>query len=1254
MIQVRLKEIVQRNRTDNGTEFVNQILREYYEKVGISHETSVARSQQHNGVVERRNRTLIKAARTMLINAKAPLFLWVEAVAIACYTQNRSMIRLRYEKTPYKLLHNKPPDLSTALHEMTPATISSGLVPNPPSSTPLVPPTRDDWDLLFQPMFDELLTPPPCVNLPAHEVIAPIPEVVAPEPATYKDALTQSCWIEVMQEKLNEFEHLGVWELVPRPDKVMVITLKWIYKVKLDELGEVYVSQPDGFVDQDNPNYMYKLKKVLYGLKQAPRAWYDMLSSFLIFQDFSKGLVDPTMFIRRDGMEMLLVQIYVDDIIFAASTPELLDTPMVEKSKLDKDTEGKTIDPSHYRGMIGTLFYLTATFADADHAGCQDTRRSTSGSMQFLGDRLVGWSSKRQKSTAISSMEAEYIALSGCRAQVLWMRSQLTDYGLGFKKIPMYSDNKSVIALCCNNVQHSRSKHIDIRFHFIKENVENGVIELYFVNTEFQLADIFTKALCRERIEFLSDKLGKQQALDDALVPREQRLKIGICNYRLSTTFKQKEPTFQITLDVLTLTLFYQAFLITASVSAVYMQEFWATASYYKHSIKFKFNTKRYSFDLDTFRNMLQICPNLPGQHFVDPLSKQTYLLSCRNLDTLEQSNYSRMLKLTCYLNRGEHLQPSSTNVLVEDLVYRIENKESRKNKYLFYPRFTKDIINHFMSQDQSISRQNKHEVIQRYGAILPDYLTNQAMKESEAYKTYHDLATGKVQPKPKYVRRSSRTTTDQASKASAGKRLKAPAKATKSGKKKLPTQRLEILSELALTKAEHLKIKSSLDDDDNNEGDDDTAKDDQDVYDDDQDNADNDSERTISKNEGDEFVPLKFTTHDEEKKEEDSFDPRVHTPSHYESSDDEAHDNVAQGGNDVEAINEEVPVQEVSRDENVNLEGRDTEMTETRHTTQVIEDTHVTLTLVNPDGQQKISSLSSGFISNMLNLILDTGIDSVLNVEATSLVDIPVTTQAKIPSSFITTLPSPPNPLVLPIQQTPVPIPTTAPSTSLQDLLNFGSLFGFNTRLKDLEDNFSEFKQTNQFATALSSIPNIVDNYLDIKLKEKVDVAVQLKSDRIREEAQADNQDFLNNLEANMQKIIKDQVKAQVKKKVSKSLPRIKKLVNEQLESEVLIPSQSWIHTDLILNDGKHIQHTQFSDGTLNDVWTALDNRLKGIRMEYLPKTIWRNSDRERAKAMIQAIDKMLKSRRIVRSLEKFVGGRPYEGDLRLLQRTI
>ncbi|GJY78808.1 retrovirus-related pol polyprotein from transposon TNT 1-94 [Tanacetum coccineum] len=461
--------------------------------------------------------------------------------------------------------------------------------------------------------------------------------------------MTEPSWIDAMQEEIHEFERLEVWELVPCPDKVFLIKLKWIYKVKTDEFGgvlknkarlvaqgfrqeegidfeesfapvarieairifvanvahknmtiyqmdvktaflngelkeEVYVSQPEGFVDQDNPSHVYKLKKALYGLKQAPRAWYDMLSSFLISQQFSKGAVDPTLFTRHAGNDILLVQIYVEDIIFAFTNTAMsyefanqmtnkfkmsmmgqmsfflglqisqsprgifinqsnyasemvkkyglhstdsVDTPMIENKKLDEDLQGKQVDATLYRGMIGSLMYLTASrpdlnyvvclcaryqakptekhlqvvkrifrylngtiniglwyskdtdmsltaYADADHARCQDTRRSTSGSARFLGDKLISWSSKKQKSTAILSTEAEYIALY-------------------------------------------RAKHIDIRYHFIKEQVESRIMELYFVRTEYQLADIFTKPLPRERFNFLIDKLGMRSMSPEML-----------------------------------------------------------------------------------------------------------------------------------------------------------------------------------------------------------------------------------------------------------------------------------------------------------------------------------------------------------------------------------------------------------------------------------------------------------------------------------------------------------------------------------------------------------------------------------------------------------------------------------------------------------------------------------------------------------------------------------------------------------------
>ncbi|GJZ62201.1 hypothetical protein Tco_0618338 [Tanacetum coccineum] len=551
----------------------------------------------------------------------------------------------------------------------------------------------------------------------------------------------------------------------------------------------------------------------------------------------------------------------------------------------------------------------------------------------------------------------------------------------------------------------------------------------------------------------------------------------------------------------------------------------------------------------------------------------------------------------------------------------------------MFYPRFTKVIINHFMSQDQSIPRRNKvdwhmanddpilttmrfipqHEVVQKYGAILPDNLTTQAMKESEAYKTYYAFATGKAIPKPKYVRRTTKEKTVQAPKASSGKRIKSAAKVTRSGKKKQLAEGLETLSEIALSEAEQMKLaiersktqlhssqpsgsgahegtgvtpgvpdvptygsddeqiswKSSDEEDDDDESNIGKDEDDDDQEDNDNDQGDGD-ERIDSDNDGDDFVHPKFSTHDEEDKEEDSFDPRVQTPSHVESTDDEDSDEEIQGANvegdeqDEEETNEEVEANELYRDVNINLVGRDTEMTDAPRTiiqtTQVIEDTHVIITLVNPEGQQQSSSVSSGFVSNMLNPSPDTSIDSIfnLNTESTSLIDVPVTTIAEPSLLSITTLPPPPTPLITHLQQTPVPTPATVPSSSLQYLPNFGSLFGFDHRLKTLENDFSEFNQTNQFAAAVSSIPGIIDAYLANKMNEAVKIVVQLQSDRLRDEAQAENKDLLNKLDDNIKKIIKDQVKEQVKAQVSKMLPKIEKTVNEQLKAEVLSRSSN------------------------------------------------------------------------------------------------
>ncbi|GJV15039.1 hypothetical protein Tco_1360362 [Tanacetum coccineum] len=322
-----------------------------------------------------------------------------------------------------------------------------------------------------------------------------------------------------------------------------------------------------------------------------------------------------------------------------------------------------------------------------------------------------------------------------------------------------------------------------------------------------------------------------------------------------------------------------------------------------------------------------------------------------------------------------------------------------------------------------------------------------------------------------------------------------------------------------------HLISRKSSDEED----DDDEAN----IGKDEDDNDHDDDERTESDNDGDDFVHPKLSTHDDEARKDDEVNEEE---SNEESNDErnEESDEEVQGANteeeemDEEATHEKDKANELYRDVNVNLEGRDTVMTGAPlpnvQATQETEDTHVILTaLINPEGQQQSSSVSSGFVSNMLNPRPDTGIDSIftLNTKATSLVDVPVTTIAKPPLVFAITLPPPPTPLITHMQQTPVPTPTIVPSTSLQDLPNFGSLFGFDHRLKTLETDFSKFKKMNQFAKEVSSIPGIINAYLANKMHEAVRTVVQLQSERLRDEAQAENEDFLNKLDDNIKKII-------------------------------------------------------------------------------------------------------------------------------------
>ncbi|KAJ9544362.1 hypothetical protein OSB04_024069 [Centaurea solstitialis] len=868
VVQVQLKLPVQIVRSDNGTEFKNQVLKGFYNSLGITQTFSAARTPEQNGVVERRNRTLVEAARSMLAQSQLPQYLWAEAVNTACYTQNRSIIHRRFGKTPYHVLFGRIPnidyfkvfgcpcfvlnetenrgkfgpksdemifvgysdcsvayrvfnkksrvvyesvnvrfdpfvELSSTVSSNT-DTVSNNVVFTDASSSTTSsidpPATSTELDSLFEYFYDDLYgtnqisssnvgisstpssstTPSsevsptssiPCSDLlsivsspssspivmdtphpdiiidshdqsSSHEVVHndSIPEGHEPltmhptstdnilepssvnnqtplphtakwtkdhpidliigdptsgvqtraasanecnfsvflsnfEPTRVSDALQDSDWVTAMQEELNQFEALKVWRLVKLPESKSVIDTKWIFKNKKDANNiivrnkarlvakgyrqqegidydetfapvarleairmflayaaykdftvfqmdvktaflyghlkeEVYVAQPEGFVNKEHPDYIYVLDKALYGLKQAPRAWYEELSKHLLSKGFKKGSVDSTLFLMKEGEHIVVIQIYVDDIIFGSTSRELckkfenvmteefkmsmmgeinfflglqvrqfsdgifinqskyifdllkkydmsgchsIGTPMATGNSIGPDHEGKNVDLRNYRSMVGSLMYLTASrpdimfatcvcaryqakpkeshlaavkrifrylkgtpfygiwypkglgfelqaYTDADCGGCNMDRKSTSGHLQFLGNKLVSWASKKQQCVSTSTAESEYVAAASCCSQC---SRNFVIMVLNTKRFPSIS----AIAISANLVQHSKTKHINIRYHFLKDNVEKENIELYFVNTEYQLADLFTKALDEKRFKFLISRL---------------------------------------------------------------------------------------------------------------------------------------------------------------------------------------------------------------------------------------------------------------------------------------------------------------------------------------------------------------------------------------------------------------------------------------------------------------------------------------------------------------------------------------------------------------------------------------------------------------------------------------------------------------------------------------------------------------------------------------------------------------------------
>nr|GEV16854.1 hypothetical protein [Tanacetum cinerariifolium] len=539
-------------RTDNDTEFKNQVLKEYFDSVRISHQMSSVRTPQQNRVVERRNRTLVEAARTIKLDIS-----FLHVFGALCYPKNDRedigklsakgdigfFIGYSVDSCAYKIFNQRTKKImetmnvsfdelsamafeqrssKPGLQSMTSGQISSGLdLTYAPSTISTQQPTKDELDFLFEAMYDDYIggqpsattrtvqpaqepqvcqtstastsiadTAPTPTNSSSHATNIPItsqdvdelnpnamvngnafinlfanPSTSAAESSSsqnvdpsnmhtfyqpyphefqwtkdhpleqnVKEAMTDPAWIDSIQEKLLQFKRLDVWVLVHAPDNISPLTLKWIFlayvahklffvfqmDVKTAFLHgslkeDVYVCQPEGFIDADHPSHVYKLKKALYGLKQAPRAWYDELSTFLLQNHFFKGTIDPTLFIRR----------FHDDILVAHVYAKPTEKHLKEVKRIFR----------YLRGTINTGLWYTkdsgfelTRFSDAGYAGCKDTFKSTSGGAQFLGEKL--------------------------------------------------------------------------------EHVEKGTIELYFVKTDYQLADLFTKALPADRFNYLVRRLG--------------------------------------------------------------------------------------------------------------------------------------------------------------------------------------------------------------------------------------------------------------------------------------------------------------------------------------------------------------------------------------------------------------------------------------------------------------------------------------------------------------------------------------------------------------------------------------------------------------------------------------------------------------------------------------------------------------------------------------------------------------------------
>nr|GEX91753.1 putative copia-type Pol polyprotein [Tanacetum cinerariifolium] len=532
--QVNLQLQVQRVRTDNGTEFKNKTLAKFFDEFMKSSSTNVETSI-NNEVFHEISESFQGESSSSSLNDDVQQSL-KEVILPETNTQSIpiNMIPNGDEaSTSHNVFNERLEDAyfdaSTSFHD--PSNVQTFYQPYP---------HEKKWtkDHLLHKIIGEPKSSVRTRGQLANSCLFSC-LLSSIEPANVAEALRDTDWVSVMQKELDQFARLKVWRLVPRPKGKSVINNKWIFKNKKDESSLVIRNKARlvavGYSQQEGIDYDEIFAPV--ARIEAIRLFlaYATHKDFTVFQmdfktSFLNGILKEEVYV---GQPPGFVSKQYPDHVYALDKALYVPTPMVEQAKLKLDLVGKPVDHTDYRSMIGSLMYVTPSRPDIMFATCMCARyqanpnehhvsvvkrifRYLKGTINLglwypkdSGFDLTAYSDSDHARCHLNrKTESEYVAVFSCCAQVLWMRTQLTDYGFFYDKVPIYCDSKSATAISCNPVHHTRTKHIDVRYHFIKDHVEKGTRELYFVGTEYQLADLFTKSLPEARFKFLVEKLG--------------------------------------------------------------------------------------------------------------------------------------------------------------------------------------------------------------------------------------------------------------------------------------------------------------------------------------------------------------------------------------------------------------------------------------------------------------------------------------------------------------------------------------------------------------------------------------------------------------------------------------------------------------------------------------------------------------------------------------------------------------------------